>query len=70
MRILKPISVALIAAMTLASCSSTKTATSNATKEITIITATDSVVAKKGDMSEADVKVGLILTFLQIQFQV
>ncbi len=56
MRILKPISVALIAAMTLASCSSTKTATSNATKEITIITATDNIVAKKGEMSEADVQ--------------
>jgi len=56
MRILKPISVAMIAAMTLASCSSTKTATSNATKEITIITATDSIIAKKGEMSDADVK--------------
>jgi len=56
MRILKPISVAMIAAMTLASCSSTKTATFNATKEITIITTTDSAVAKKGEMSDADVK--------------
>ena len=56
MRILKPISVAMIAAMTLASCSSTKTAASNATKEITIITATDSIIAKKGEMTDADVK--------------
>ena len=56
MRILKPISVAIIAALTLASCGSTKTATSIATKEIMIITATDSIVAKKGEMSEADVK--------------
>jgi subtilisin family serine protease len=56
MRILKPISVAIIAALTLASCGSTKTATSNATKEIMIITATDSIVAKKGEMSEADVQ--------------
>jgi len=56
MRILKPISVAIIAALTLASCGSTKTATSNATKEIMIITVTDSIVAKKGEMSEADIQ--------------
>ena len=56
MRILKPISVAIIAALTLASCGSTKTATTNAAKEIMIITATDSIVAKKGEMSEADVQ--------------
>mgnify|MGYP000940580129 CR=1 FL=1 len=56
MRIIKPISVAVLAAMTLANCGSTKNATSNATKEVTIITSTDSVVAKKGEMSETDVQ--------------
>ena len=55
MRILKSISVALIAAMILASCGTTKTTTTNATNVITIITATDSIVAKKGEMSKADV---------------
>ena len=56
MRILKSISVALMATMILASCSSTKTATSSNNKEITIITATDNVVAKKGEMSESHVQ--------------
>ena len=56
MRIIKSISVALMATMILASCSSTKTATSSNNKEITIITATDNVVAKKGEMSESHVQ--------------
>ena len=56
MRILKSISVALMATMILASCSSTKTATSSNNKEITIITATDNVVAKKCEMSESHVQ--------------
>ena len=62
MRILKPISVALMATLTLASCGTTKTATSTTTtattavKEITIITATDSISPKKGEMTEAQVQ--------------
>lgn len=56
MRIIKTISVALMATMILASCSSTKTATSANIKEITIITATDNVVAKKGEMSESQIQ--------------
>jgi len=62
MRILKPISVVLMATLTLASCGTTKTATSTTTtattavKEITIITATDSISPKKGEMTEAQVQ--------------
>ena len=56
MRIIKTISVVILTAMTLASCGSTKTVTSDAAKGLTIITSTDNVVAKKGDMSEADVQ--------------
>ncbi len=61
MRILKPISVALIATLTLASCGTTKTATSTTTataavKEITIITATDSISPKTGKMTEAQIQ--------------
>jgi len=56
MRIIKTISVAVLAAMTLANCGSTKTATSNAAQGLTIITATDNVVAKKGEMSEAAIQ--------------
>ncbi len=58
MRILKSISVASVAAITLFGCATTKTTTTtsaSATKEITIITATNSVVAKKGEMSEATI---------------
>ena len=49
----------VIAAMTLVSCGTAKTTTSTTTsvvKEATIMTATDSVVAKKGEMSEAEVQ--------------
>jgi len=56
---IKSISVALIATMTLASCGTTKTTTSTTTKavkEITIITGTDSIIAKKGEMSEVEVQ--------------
>ena len=56
MRILKSISVASLAAITLFGCATTKTTTTtsaSATNNITIITATDSIVAKKGTMSEA-----------------
>ena len=56
MRIIKTISVAVLAAMILANCGSTKTATSNAAQGLTIITATDNVVAKKGEMSEAAIQ--------------
>ena len=59
MRILKPITVALLATITFVSCGTTKTTTTTATsvvKEITIITATDSVVAKKGVMSEVEIQ--------------
>jgi subtilisin family serine protease len=59
MRILKSISVALIATMTLASCGTTKTTTSTSTtviKEATIITATNNIVAKKAEMSETEVQ--------------
>ncbi len=52
---IKSISVALIAIMTLASCGTTKTTTTTVAQEITIITATDNIVAKKGEMSEAEV---------------
>jgi len=62
MRILKPISIAFIATLTLASCGTTKTATTNTTsattavKEITIVTATDSISPKIGEMTEAEVQ--------------
>ena len=62
MRILKSIAVALTATITIVSCGTTKTATSTTTtsnkalKEISIITATDNVVAKKGEMSEVEIK--------------
>ena len=59
MKIFKTISFVIIASMTLASCSSTKTATTyntNSTKEIAIITTTDNIIAKQGEMSEADIK--------------
>ncbi len=62
MRILKPISVALIATLTLASCGTSKTTTTTTAtattvvKEITIITATDSISPKTGKMSEAQVQ--------------
>jgi subtilisin family serine protease len=62
MRILKPITVALLATITFISCGTTKTATSSTSsnivlKETTIITGTDSVVAKKGEMSEVEIQV-------------
>lgn len=55
MKILNSISAVVIAAMTITSCSTTKVATST-TKKINMITATDSVVAKKGQMSKAEVQ--------------
>ena len=57
--ILKPIYVVIITAITLISCGTTKTATTTATsavEKISIITATDSVVAKKGEMSEVEIQ--------------
>jgi len=56
MRILRTISVAVIATMTLASCGTTKTTTATTVKKITIITATDSIVAKKGEMKETEIQ--------------
>jgi len=56
MRILRTISVAVIATLTLASCGTTKTTTATTVKEIIIITATDSIVAKKGEMKEAEIQ--------------
>ena len=58
MRILKTISIATLALITLFGCATTQTTTTNltsTTNEINIITATDSIVAKKGDMSEATI---------------
>ena len=43
-----------MATMVLAGCGTSKTTIGKTTKEITIITATDSVVAKHGEMSEAE----------------
>ncbi len=58
MRILKPISVVLMATLTLASCGTTKTATTttNVVHEISIITATDSISPKMGEMTKAEVQ--------------
>jgi len=59
MRILKPISAVMIAAMTLASCGTAKTTTSTTNtvvKEINIITVTDSIIAKKGEMGKAEIQ--------------
>jgi len=61
MRILKPITVALLATITFISCGTTKTTTSTTSSndvltEATIITVTDSVVAKKGEMSEVEIQ--------------
>ncbi|MCF6347108.1 MAG: S8 family peptidase [Flavobacteriaceae bacterium] len=56
---IKSISVVLIATMTLASCGTTKTTTSTTktvTQEITITTATNNIVAKKGEMKEAEIQ--------------
>ncbi len=53
---IKSIFAVLITALTLAGCGTTKTTTSTIVKEITMITATDSIVAKKGEMSEAEVQ--------------
>ena len=53
---IKSIFAVLITVMTLASCGTTKTTTSTVVKEIAIITATDSLVAKKGEMNEAQVQ--------------
>ncbi len=56
MRILKSISIAMLAVITLFGCATTQTTTTNSTSttnEITILRATDSIIAKKGDMSEA-----------------
>lgn len=55
MRILKSFSIALMAAILLANCGATKSTTSANAKEIQIITATDSIVAKKGEMTEAQI---------------
>ena len=62
MKILKPISVAFIAALTLAGCGTTKTVTTTtstavkAVKESSIITATDSISPKTGKMTEAQIQ--------------
>jgi len=63
MRILKPISIAFIATLTLVSCGTSKTTTTtttstatNTVKEITIITATDSIRPKTGKMTEAQIQ--------------
>jgi hypothetical protein len=56
MRILKSISIAMLAVITLFGYATTQTTTTNSTSttnEITILRATDSIIAKKGDMSEA-----------------
>ncbi|MEZ4840290.1 MAG: S8 family peptidase [Flavobacteriaceae bacterium] len=56
MRIIRSLSVATIATLLLASCGATKNTTATVTKEIQIITATDSLVAKKSEMSEAEIQ--------------
>jgi len=59
MRILKPISVAFLAAITLVSCGTAKTTTSTtveAVKEIAILKVTETNVAKKAEMSEAQIQ--------------
>ena len=48
--------MATIATLLLASCGATKNTTTTVTKEIQIITATDSLVAKKSEMSEAEIQ--------------
>lgn len=56
MRIIRSITIALMTAIVFLSCSSTLTTTSSDTKQIKIITATDSIVAKQGEMSEKEVQ--------------
>ncbi|MCB0458923.1 MAG: S8 family peptidase [Flavobacteriaceae bacterium] len=56
MRIIRSLSVAAIATLLLASCGATKNTTATVTKEIQIITATDSLVAKKSEMTEAEIQ--------------
>ncbi len=59
MRILKSIFAVVIAATTLINCSTAKTTTSTTTaevKEMTRIVATNTIVAKKGEMNEAEIQ--------------
>ena len=56
MKILKPIVIAFIATLILSSCGATKTTTTSTTNALKIITATDSIVAKKGKMTEAQIQ--------------
>ncbi len=56
MKILKPISVAVMASIILSSCGSTKTATTTIHKEAVMVTATDSISPKKGEMSEGEIQ--------------
>tara|TARA_R110002073_G_scaffold40547_6_gene115360 strand:+ start:9017 stop:10762 length:1746 start_codon:yes stop_codon:yes gene_type:complete len=59
MRILKPIYVVFLAAITFASCGTTKTVTSTTTSTTNsevLVSGTDNMVAKKGNMSEAEIQ--------------
>jgi len=73
MKILKLMSLVFIASMTLANCSSTKTATTynaNNTKEIAIISTTNNIIAKQGELVKLILRVGHIWMYLQIPFRV
>lgn len=54
MRLVRSFFIAFMAVVVFASCGTSKTASGNTVKEITIITATDSVVTKQSELSEAE----------------
>ncbi len=55
MKLLKSV-VAILTTFIIASCGTTKTIVNNSAKEITIVTATDSMVAKQTEMTEAEIQ--------------
>ncbi len=55
MKLLKLV-VAILTTFIIASCGTTKTIVNNSAKEITIVTATDSMVAKQTEMTEAEIQ--------------